>query len=209
MPLADAIQVLANRTLTSLDASHDYYTYTKRMWRLLQEVVKEGRTFTFRNLSTGTRVNERMLLERVPLYVTDYLVSSTFQQFVMLFEEFFFSLLREWLSAYPASLSKRQIAMSSVLKSVDKTAIVLAVVDKELNELKYEKVADWFEHLERLTNLSIPSTDEIERLAEIKASRDILVHNSGEANAIYIAKSGRVARYGVGERLEIPEQYHR
>src|SRR5438105_9283931 len=138
MALADEIQALVSRTPSALDASHDYYTYTKRVWRLLQQIVQEGRKFTFRNLTTGTRVDEQVLLGRAQLYVTDYLTSSTFQHFVSLFEDFFFGTLRCWLAAYPGSLSRKQVEMSAVLKAPDKGAIVLAVVDKELTELKYE-----------------------------------------------------------------------
>lgn len=99
--------------------------------------------------------------------------------------------------------------MGAVLKAADKVAIVLTVVDKELNDLKYERLADWFAYLERLTNLGCPTADEIGKLAEIKASRDILVHNNGIANATYVSKAGSRARYKDGEKLEIPEQYHR
>src|SRR6266849_6505446 len=209
MALADNIQDLMSRTLSALDASHDYYTYTKRVWRLLQQIVKEGRKFTFRNPTTGTKVDEQVLFGRAQLYVTEYLMSSTFQHFVSLFEDFFFGLLRHWLTAYPASLSKKQLEMGTVLSSPDKAAIVSTVVDKELNELKYERLADWFAHLERLVNLGCPNADEIEKLAEIKASRDVLAHNNGMANAIYVAKAGKRARHQDGEKLDIPEQYHR
>jgi hypothetical protein len=209
MALTDDIQALTTRTLSALDASHDYYTYTKRVWRLLQQIVKEGRKFTFRNLTTGTRVDEQVLLGRAQLYVTDYLMSSTFQHFVSLFEDFFFGLLRQWIAAYPDSLSGKQVKIGAVLKAPDKAAIILTVVDKELNDLKYERVADWFARLELLAELGCPTTAEIEKLAEIKASRDILVHNHGVVNAIYVGKAGRWARYHDGERLEIPEQYHR
>lgn len=209
MALTDDIQALMIRTLSALEASHDYYTYTTRVWRLLQQIVKEGRKFTFRNLTTGTKVDEQVLLGRAQLYVTDYLMSSTFQHFVSLFEDCFFELLRYWLATYPASLSKKQVEIGAVLKAPDKSAIVLTVVDKELNELKYERLADLFAYLERLANLGCPTADEIGTLAEIKASRDILVHNNGIANATYVSKAGTRARYKDGEKLEIPEQYHR
>src|SRR5579885_33058 len=114
MDLADEMQALANRTLSALDESHDYYTYTKRVWRLLQQIVREGRRFTFRNLTTGTRVDEQVLLGRAQRYVTDYLTSFTFQHFVSLFEDFFFGLLRSWLAAYPGSLSRKQVEMSAI-----------------------------------------------------------------------------------------------
>jgi hypothetical protein len=176
---------------------------------LLQQIVKEGRKFTFRNLTTGTQVDEQVLLGQAQRYVTDYLMASTFQHFVSLFEDFFFELLRSWLAAYPANLSKKQVEMGAVLKAPDKSAIILTVVDRELNELKYERLADWFQYLHRLTKLGCPTADEIEELAEIKASRDILVHNNGIANATYVSKAGTLARYKDGEKLEIPEHYHR
>jgi hypothetical protein len=209
MALDDEIQALATRTVSALEASHDYYTYTKRVWRLLQQVVKEGRTFSFRNLTTGTRVDENVLLERAQRYITDYLVASSFQHFVSLFEDFVFGLLRSWLAAYPAGLSSKQIDMAGVLAAPDKGAIVLLIVDKELNDLKYKRLAEWFAYLDRLANLGCPTSDQIEQLAEIKASRDVLAHNNGIVNSTYVTKSGNRARYQNGEKLEIPEPYHR
>ena len=70
-----------------------------------------------------------------------------------------------------------------MLDAPDLATVVLAVVDRELNEIKYGRVADWFAHLERLAKLGVPASEEIDRLAEIKAARDILVHNKGVVNA--------------------------
>jgi hypothetical protein len=41
----------------------------------------------------------------------------------------------------------------------------------------------------------------------MKASRDIIVHNSGIANHLYIAKSGKKARARLGDRLQINRAY--
>ena len=210
MALADDIRQLAEHSIAALTAIHNYYTHTKEMWRLLEPlVVKEGRKFTIRNMTTGVVVNEQDLLGLAQHYVTDYLASSTFQHFVSLFEDFLFNLLRLWLAAYPFRLSNKQIEFGMVLQAPDKSAIILVVVDKELNELKYKRVKDWFEYLESMVNLGCPPPDEIEKIAEIKASRDILAHNKGIANAIYVSKAGNHARYKDGEKLEIPEPYHR
>jgi len=83
------------------------------------------------------------------------------------------------------------------------------MVQKEVHGLAYQRVADWFVHLEKLTKLGCPARDQIECLAEIKASRDLLVHNNGIANAIYIDKSMGRARFADGDKLELPEHYHR
>src|SRR5262249_6115214 len=101
------------------------------------------------------------------------------------------------------------LEFDTVLKAPDKTAVTLAVVDKELNELKYERVADWFTYLDKLARLGCPSAEQVEKIAEIKATRDVLVHNKGIANANYVAKAGGRARFQDGERLELSEQYHR
>lgn len=54
-----------------------------------------------------------------------------------------------------------------------------------------------------------PSPDEINRIAEAKASRDVLVHNCGVASKTYESKAGRLARHEEGHRIDIPEHYHR
>ncbi|MCH7989490.1 MAG: hypothetical protein IID46_10145, partial [Planctomycetes bacterium] len=84
-----------------------------------------------------------------------------------------------------------------------------AVVQKELLGFGYQGVANWFEYLEKIAQLGCPSEDQIKKIAEIKASRDALVHNNGIANSIYVKKSMGRARFADGEELKISEQYHR
>ena len=54
-----------------------------------------------------------------------------------------------------------------------------------------------------------PTPEEIDRIAEAKASRDVLVHNRGVAGKTYESKAGKLARYKDGQRIDIPEHYHR
>ena len=135
-------------------------------------------------------MDEQTLLRRKRDYIRGHLTRATFQHFVSLFEDFLFDLLRLWLAAHPHSLSRKQVELSVVLAAPDKDAITLTVVDRELNDLKYRRLADWFTYLDQLVHLGCPTADEIERLAETKASRDILVHNKGVVNATYLAKAG-------------------
>lgn len=208
MGLAEDIRELANQTVIALDIAHDYYTHTKRAWGLIRQVAKEGRKFTFVSLQTGTRVDQRAIMERSRRYVADNLTAATFQSFVSIFEDFFFDLLRLWLTAYPGSLSKKQVEFGTIVNSPDVARIVLAVVDRELNEVKYERVGDWFSYLERLARVGIPTAEEIEHFSEIKATRDILVHNKGVVNATYLSKAGKRARFGIGVKLKIDLPYH-
>ena len=72
---------------------------------------------------------------------------------------------------------------------------------------------DYYTHTKIAWNLKAklgcPKPGEIDRIAEAKASRDVLVHNRGVANISYESKAGNLARYKAGQRIEISEHYHR
>jgi hypothetical protein len=77
MALADDIQQLAEHSKAALDASHDYYTHTKEIWRLLEPlVVDEGRKFVVRNTATGSIANEHDLLGLSQHYIARYFSSQ-------------------------------------------------------------------------------------------------------------------------------------
>lgn len=209
MTLIDEITHLRDDSLSSLDASHDHYAHTKWAWGVVRQLVRQGRKFTIRNQVTGNTVDETKVDGLARNYVARDLVSSTFQHFVSLFERFVFDFVRVWLTEYPKSLSGKQVKFGTVIEATDKGEIVAAVVQKQVLEISYERVGDWFAYLEKIAQLGCPNQDQIERLAEIKASRDVLVHNNGIANSTYVAKSMGRARFAEGENLELPEQYHR
>ena len=189
MALIDDITRLRDDSLASLDASHNYYAHTKGAWRLVQRIVRQGHEVTIRNQATGDTADGNELSGLAQEYVTVYLTSATFQHFVSLFENFVFDFIRAWLTEYPSSLSGNQLKFQTVLESADKDDVVAAVVQKEVLGLAYKRVAEWFAYLERIAQLSCPTQDQIKQLAEIKASRDVLVHNNGIANSVYVDKS--------------------
>jgi hypothetical protein len=209
MALAEEIQSLRDRVLADLGTSHDYYTHTRLAWRLVDNIIAAGHKFAVRNPATGTVTTETDLAVKLRVYVAKQLKEATFQQFISVFENFVFDLLRTWLTAYPQSLGGKQVQFKTVLDAPDKDAITQLVVARELNEVLYDRPAEWFAYLEDKVKLGCPLPDEIGRLAEAKASRDMLVHNRGIANAAYERKAGNLARFKTGENIEISERYHR
>jgi hypothetical protein len=207
--LSDDIRSLRDRVLADLNSSHDYFLDTKIAWRIVLEDVEAGYTFANRNPSTGTVTSQDDLAAKAPGYVSEQLAEATFQQFISIFENFFFDLLRLWLMAYPQNLIGKKVDFKAVLDAPDKESIALLVVNKELNEVLYERPTGWFAYLEEKAKLGCPTADEIERIAEAKASRDVLVHNRGIAGKLYESKAGTLARYKDGQRIDIPEYYHR
>jgi hypothetical protein len=204
------VQALSDRIHSDLRAGHDYYEYSKSSWRLVRRLAGRGRSITFGNIHTGTVVQAAELPALARSYITGYLAESVFQHFVALFEEFVFELLRLWLSAYPGGIpnkDRKQVDLATVIDAPDRATLLWVVIDRELNALKYERPTAWFRYLNDRVNLGSPTDEQIERLAEVKASRDILVHNRGVVNQTYLDKAGSRSRYKLGQRLEIPESY--
>ena len=209
MSLAQDIRALRDRTLADLNVAHDYYEDTKTAWRIVRKVVASGEAFTNMNDATGTVTAAAELVAKSAGYVKQQLAEATFQQFLSIFEIFFFDLLRLWLTAYPQNLGGKKVEFKAVLDAADKDAIVLLVVNKELNEVLYERPAGWFAYLEERAKLGCPTPDEIQQVAEAKATRDVLAHNRGVVTRAYEAKAKPLARYADGELVEVGEAYHR
>jgi hypothetical protein len=209
MALAADITALRDRALADLSAAHDYYTDTQIAWDIVRRFIDSGQTLSVRNMTTGTVTTQVELAGKSRGYVAEQLAEATFQQFISIFENYFFDLVRLWLTTYPKSLSGKKVDFKDVLDAPDKDAITARVVNKEVNEILYDRPTGWFDYLEDKAKLGCPSQDEIARIAEAKASRDVLVHSRGVAGKAYESKAGNLARYKDGQRVEIPEHYHR
>lgn len=209
MALSDEIGVMRDRVLAELNDAHDYFTDTKTAWETVRQAIAAGRSFSLRSTTTGTLTTEADLLVKSRQYVAEQLAEATFQQFISIFENYFFDLLRLWLLAYPQNLIGKKVDFKVVLDAPDKDAITSYVVGRELNEILYERPLGWFAYLEDKAKLGCPTADEIDRISEAKASRDVLVHSRGVASKTYESKAGRLVRYKDGQRIDIPEHYHR
>lgn len=210
MPLAGRIRDLSDRIQSDLTEARDYLEHTKAVWRLVEELAAQGQAVEFPIPRTGTTLTAPEMAARAEGYVGRYLNESVFQHFVALFEDFLFDLLRLWLTAYPGGIpnkDRKPVDLAMVIDAPDREAILQAVIDRELNALKYERPTAWFRYLNDRVKLGGPTDEQIERLAEIKASRDILAHNRGAVNQTYLDKARTRSRYRLGQRLEIPEPY--
>ncbi|MBA4063314.1 MAG: hypothetical protein C0501_06300 [Isosphaera sp.] len=209
MALADDIHKLGADTRAALVAVLDYYYQSRTVWKLIEDDVGTGRRFTSRNPAKGTVADQAEIVPRIEGYLDNYLKPATFQQVLTTFEAFVFDLLARWLTAHPGILLRKQVELGTVLDAPDKDAVLRGVIEKELNDVKYRRVADWFDYLRKLVGVPGPSADAAAELAEAKAGRDVLVHNKGVVNAVYAAKAGVKSRYAPGDILELPDPYFR
>jgi hypothetical protein len=116
------------------------------------------------------------------------------------------SSLADGISARPG---RQEVDFALILDAPDKDAIVQLAIGKEITEILYDRPQGWFAYLEQRAKLGYPNPSEVDRIAEAKATRDVLVHNRGVANKIYESKAAALARFKPGQRIDIPEPYHR
>jgi len=209
MSLHDDVRALGDRCKGELIHAHDYFANAKAAWEFVGNGIAKGDSFTNHNPTTGSKVDGSGLAPLISGYLAKELTEATFQQFISIFESFLFDFLRLWLTAYPQSLYGRTIDFRDIHELGDMESVTLHIVNKRLNEISYERPARWFEYLNERVKLACPTNEEIERFSEAKASRDVLIHNRGVVGKVYLAKSGSLARFRLGDRLDLPEYYHR
>jgi hypothetical protein len=206
--IADEIDALARRTKSDLMDLSDFGAHVHLIWKQFNLRVSLGDRIKSKNPRTRTEVTERDLVKRYARYRTTYVHGLGFAQLTTVLESFVFDFLRLLLTNETRHLAqRRQIEVGVVLAAADKEAIVSLIVERELNELKYDRPRAWFEFMNKVVNLGCPTGDEIERVAEMKAARDLVIHNSGVVNAIYLDKAGSKARYALGEKVVIDRTY--
>ncbi len=226
--LNDRIAQIRDRALNQLDTAHDYYVFTIRLWGHLQSEVEQNQaTLIFHNASTNTTVDQHGLLIQAQRYKSWELPASTIQQFVSIFEVFFFDVLREWFLVFPQEVYDKQISGREIASLTDKNAIIEVLIQKELISIAYQKPADWFAYLSKRTGVDFKKADSFKKdiaqpfyetveefetvkqaFCEIKATRDVLIHANGVVNAQYLEKAGPAARVAIGQRLDIGDPYH-
>lgn len=208
MAVADELDEPATHIQTDLDDLFNFGAQNDLVWNDFEVWVRKGHALRTRIVETGTEVTEADLIYSYPRYRTTYVRCLSFVQLATVFEAFLFDFLRLLLTNDPRHLAqKKQIEVGVALSAVDRGALVLLVAERELGELKYDRPKAWFDYMSKIVKLGCPTDDEIERIAELKAARDLLIHNAGIVNKTYLDKAGTKARYAVGDKVLIDSLY--
>lgn len=127
---------------------------------------------------------------------------------VTLIEAMFTDLLRAVILRFPKKInSKKQIDIATVLSSESLLDIQLNVINKILNELAYKSPEEFVIEFKQFTSINLLETPAFHRYKEIKATRDIYIHNRGVANEIYIRKADSHSRTDVNQILPVDINY--
>jgi hypothetical protein len=129
-------------------------------------------------------------------------------QLVTLVEAMLSDVLRSVVVRYPHKIGgKRAIPVQSILLSTSMEEVHLRATDALLNELSYKSPGEFAEAMEQFLSINLLECPAFHCYVEVKASRDVFIHNRGIANDVYARKSGSHARVRSGMQLPANTQY--
>ena len=95
---------------------------------------------------------------------------------------------------------------SEVINRRSRAELIEAIIEKELTALFYASPTIQFRYFEAVLDIELDESIKTS-WSEIKAARDLLVHNSSIINRLYLRKAGDAARGMEGEKLVIDSEY--
>ncbi|MCL4559794.1 MAG: hypothetical protein M1281_04155 [Chloroflexi bacterium] len=158
--------------------------------------------------------SDRDLKEIYDRFIRRELYENFIVTAVSQFESYLFEVLRIVITVYPQKLalnikgteSKRDIPLEFLLNAKSLSEVITQIVDRRLNELSYASPKEYLEYLGKI--IGIDNTDPaFLDYIEIKATRDLVIHNSGIINQIYLSKVGDKKRGVTGQSIMIDAGY--
>lgn len=157
--------------------------------------------------STRTYRKEQ-LLSKYQFLAFHQLSVNALVQLVTIVETMFGDVVRAVVLRYPHKLGgKRSISVQAVLESITLEEVHIRATDSLLNELSYRSPAEFSESMQQLLSVNLLECPAFHHYMEIKATRDIFIHNRGIANDLYVRKAGSHTRVKSGTALPADIQY--
>ena len=130
------------------------------------------------------------------------------------FESYLFEVFRIVISAYPKKLAlnikgvetAREIPLNLLLNANSLSEVIAQIIEQRLNQVSYASPKEYLEYLGSIVGADITDPIFLDYI-EIKATRDLLIHNSGVINDIYLAKAGDKKRGEIGQAVTIDTNY--
>jgi hypothetical protein len=157
----------------------------------------------------GTRSYKKDgLIGRYQLLAFQQLPVNSLIQIVIITEAMLADIVRFIVLKYPQKLGvKRTLPMQMILESASLDDIHLRATDALLNELSYKSPSEFADEVKGLLGVNLLECPAFHRYVEIKATRDIFIHNRGVANSTYARKAASHARVQAGIELPVNIQY--
>jgi len=206
----------------SVHITNNTYIFVQQAIPLLQEarneieVSKGSRRYYIPSVGTKqiAQRTDKQLQEIYDKFIDRELYENFIVTAVSRFEFFLFEVLRLVISAYPSKLTlnikgvqtSRSVPLDLLLDSSDLQEAFDRIVSKRLYEVLYATPRSYLEYFSNITAVDTSRPIFFDYI-EIKATRDLIIHNSGIVNEVYLSKVSDRKRGNVGEEIEINAEY--
>jgi len=159
-------------------------------------------------INSTHKYSKQDLIERYNFLALNQLPINAIYQLVTTTEALLGDILRETLLEFPTKISnKRKLDAEVVLNATSLDQIKVSIVNSILNELAYKSPRDFAEEFNKYIGINLLEKPTFHKYIELKATRDIYIHNQGIANEIYLIKADTLARVKSGQFLPVDIQY--
>ena len=166
-------------------------------------------------INRAAQRDDRQLNAIYERFITRELYENFILNSISQFESLLFDILRIVITFYPQKLTvspkkgaevNRNISLDVLLNATDLPDALAMVVDKRLGEISYASPKDYLEYISKIIGVDT-SDDFFFDYLEIKATRDLIIHNSGVINETYLYKAGEKKRGEKGEKVKVDVEY--
>jgi hypothetical protein len=167
-----------------------------------------GWTADHKPINSTRTYSKQELLSQYQFLALNQLASNAILHLVTTVEAMTEDLLRAVFMKYPQKLgSDTKISVGAVLEATSIEAVHAHAVDTMLNKLAYKSPADFADEVQKQMGIALLECTAFHRYMEVKATRDVYIHNRGMANKVYAVKAGQHARVQAGQFLPADVQY--
>lgn len=178
--------------------------------RVYQVPARKGKFYNTEAFRTDLEIKEILhnLVEK-ELY-ENLLVTN-----ISKFESYIFQTLKEVIEVYPEKLSiniagispVKNVPIEIVMSSESHADIISYLIKEKLVAISYAKPIEYLKFLEQALSVKLEDNECFTDYVEMKATRDLIVHNSGIINDVYLSKVGTKARDVIGSRIKVNREY--
>ena len=133
----------------------------------------------------------------------------SFVYLVAIFDAFLSDIFTEVAHARPEILTskKKQVSYAKILELGNFEAMVDFIASRELNELSYKSIKEQADYYEDRFGVALRDSGvSVNELMELRCTRNLLVHNNGIVNHIYLEQvSG--SSYRSGDEVKVDAEY--
>ena len=148
-------------------------------------------------------------LEQIKQNRNEIVIKSLFVYGVSTFESAMTDILRSFCEAYPYKIPTKEMQFSKEQILDQQELLVEMLLDTGIHKLSYSSLKIYATKFSEI--LSIKELSCIDRLIEIKETRNLMVHNNMIINRLYLAKCEascrRATEKDINEKLQFDKQY--